>query len=345
MTRRSDHSSIDPASTYNLKLPTEGRLNSFILSLITLLVATAISIGLYYLVRWQVWLSWPVIALILIWTLGALGVVVSDWKRYIAQSDMGTSTIRGASQGLVEIKGRVKAIPGHTLISPSAQIPCVHYQTSVSCCSMKQIVVEAAFFQEQVGRALLIEDDTGEAFAPRFANTLNNQLLQTFKTVNELPAHLKEHLRSNAPQHQADIPPGPYNLNESVLPVGARVQANANLVTLKASDSYIRAWRSLDSDLDLRISADQQAQIDRDWRSYADRFISQSEQDGEPIARLNALMPLAGDTSFTLKYCPAGNPLFAMSNSWILVMLSIAPILLALVLVGWLSPQDLWPWQ
>lgn len=345
MTERSLDSSLDPVEKYKLALSADDPFAVVGSALAALFGSSAISAGLYYMVLWLPWLSWPVIGLIGLWVLGVLGIIFSECRLYVTKSDTGTSTIRGASQGAVEIKGRVKAIAGQGLISPAMQIPCVHYKTAVASCGLKQVVVQAAFFEQTAARALLIDDGTDEAFVPRFANTLGEQLLQAFKTVDTLPAHLKDQVLSSSSQHHVDMPEGSYNLYESVLPVGLMVQANANLVTLKASDSYIRAWRNIDSNLDILLSATEQEQIEKDWRSYTDTAISKSREDGNPVPRLNALIPLQGAASFTLQYRPASRSLFATSLSWVLVLLSIAPVILAMVLLGWLAPQDLWAWR
>lgn len=345
MTKKSLDSAIDPVEKYKLALSADDPFAALGSALVALLGSAALSIGLYYMVLWLPWLSWPVVGLIGLWVLGVLGIIGSECRLYVAKSDKGTSTIRGASQGAVEIKGQVKAITGHGLVSPAMQIPCVHYKTAVAPCGLKQVVVQAAFFEQSADRALLIDDGTGETFVPRFANTLGNQLLQTIKTVDDLPPHLKDLLVSSSSQRQTHIPKGPYNLYESVLPVGLMVQANANLVTLKASDSYIRAWKNIDSNLDILLSANEQEQIEQDWRLYTDTIISKSREEGAPVPRLNALIPLSGAASFTLQYRSASNGFFATSQSWVLVLVTIAPVLLAMILLGWLAPRELWLWQ
>lgn len=332
----------DPAVTYGLQLPGEGLANTLVSSLLLISVTTALAVSLYYSVQVLSWLLWPVIVLAILWLLGVLQSVISGWKNHVKQLDTATSTIRGASQGSIEIIGRVKAIEGQALLSPMYQIPCVHYQVSVGRAEIKGIFINNAFFQERASRALLINDGTGEVFTPSFANTFNDQLLRRIEGA-KLPPHLREHIRSVPEFQSISLPRGMCNLSESLMPVGVMVQANAILLTLKASDSYIRAWARLGNDLEIMLSASQRDQIESEWRTYADTCVAHANANNKPAPLLNVLVPANGRTSFTLTYRPRTRKRFWMSTEGFQLVMSIAPVILILVLFGWISPEDLWP--
>ncbi len=332
----------DPAVAYGLSLPGQGVRDSAALGLVVLLVTSAVAVSAYYLVQALPWLFWPVVILAALWLFAALLLIIDGWRNYLARTDTATSTIRGASQGAIEIVGRVKAIEGQTLVSPINQIPCVHYRASVSCPSINKIVVNNAFFQEQAGRALLIDDGTGEAFAPSFANTFNDQLLNRFE-ASKLPRHLHDRIRSNPDYQGITLPRGSCNLDESLMPVGITAQVNAILVTIKASDSYIGAWTRLGNDLEILLSPSQRDRIDTEWRAYADTFLAQADAKNKPAPLLNALVPFTGTTSFTLTYRPKTKTRFVMGNLGFQLIMSIAPTVLILMLFGWISHKDLWP--
>lgn len=333
--------SEDPVKTYRLGLPVQGKTDVFSGVLMTLLMTTAASVGLYFLVRWLPWLFWPVIALSVFWIHGSLGVI-GELRRYFSRSDTATSTIRGAAQGDVEIIGKVKAIPDYELTSPAIQVPCVRYKTKISRPTSGS--VKPVFFEEDVTRAFLIDDGSGEVFAPRLANSFNGLLLQTFKTIRRLPEKLQDRLLS-LPEYQGlDLSRGPYEVDESIMPVGVNVQANAIFVTLKASDSYIRAWKRLENNRDLQLSESEVERVESDWRAYADTFLSPTHGSGDPAPLVNALFPARGDNTFTLQYRPNKKNYVALDTIAIQLVMSFAPIILILILFGWLSPQDLWPW-
>lgn len=332
----------NPVKTYQLGLPVQGKTDVLSGALFSLLITTVASVGLYYLVRWLPWLFWPVIALSIFWIHGSLGVI-GELRRYFSRSDTATSTIRGAAQGDVEILGKVKAIPGHELTSPAIQVPCVRYKTRVSRSANGS--VKPFFFKEDATRAFLIDDGTGEVFAPRLANSFNGLLLQTFKTIRRLPEKLQDRLLSSSEYQGLDLPRGPYEVDESVMPVGINVQANATFVTINASDSYIRAWKGLNNNRDLQLSESEIERIESDWRAYADTFLSPTNGSSDPAPLVNALLPARGDNTFTLQYRPHKKNYVALDTITIQLVMSIAPIILVLILFGWLSPQDLWPWR
>lgn len=334
--------SEDPIKTYHLQLPDQGKKDALAGLLLALAVTITLCIGFYYLVRWLPWLFWPLIVLNGLWISGCWFASAAALRRHIAGSDTATSTIRSAAQGATELKGRVKAIPGHELNSPVHQMPCVRYQTEISRSASS--VLEPFLFREHGSRALLIDDGTGEVFAPRFANTFSGLLLQSIKTIRHLPDRLQDQIRSSPEDQGVDIPRGPYDVRESVMPVGVRVQVNAIFVTLKASDSYIGAWERLGNDLEVLLSARQRKQIESDWRAYADTFLEKTDDSSNQAPLLNALMPFKGDTSFTLQYLKQKRNTLALEEALTLLVMSIASVILVLILFGWLSPQDLWPW-
>ncbi|RMG52098.1 MAG: hypothetical protein D6717_12290, partial [Gammaproteobacteria bacterium] len=60
-----------------------------------------------------------VTGLVLLWT---------GWRRLRLVEDVPTSKIRSAAQGVVELQGTARALPGPELVAPGTQIPCLWYR-------------------------------------------------------------------------------------------------------------------------------------------------------------------------------------------------------------------------
>jgi len=338
-----DSASDKVVTVSDLTLVVQGSGDLITVGIMAFVLSCGVSVGLYFLVQWLTWLFWPVIVLLGLFILGNIGVMVDHFRWRVVNADTGTSTIRGATQGDVEIKGQIKAIKGQELTSLVYELPCVRYKTSISQLGTGSIV-GASFFSEQYCRALLLDDGTGEVFVPQFANSFDGQMLMKSVTLEKLTEQVKQHILANIDISNFKIPTGPFSITEYMMPVGATAQMNARFATIKASDSYTETWRRLANEPELPLPPDTLEQMESDWRSYADTFIQGSGNDSQPAPLLNVLIPSETDLSFTLKYCGEHSRSMTLEIVSISMLLSIPLLALAAILLGWLSPQQLWPW-
>ena len=103
---------------------------------------------------------WAVAALLVI---GGFGLWFSSLKRIRRLRDTPTARIRSAAQGVVELVGRVRPLPGEHLVSPMSGVPAVWWDCTVARRGENASGRRrwSAVAQRRSDAAFLLEDGTG----------------------------------------------------------------------------------------------------------------------------------------------------------------------------------------
>lgn len=259
------------------------------------------------------WLYWPVLALLA--GVGGFGlmVLVSLLRDAARRQDTPTSTIRGAAQGTVEVRGRVHFIPGRELASHLLDIACVAYTAKLE--GLRSGETDDTLVDMKGACSFLLRDGTGEVFVPA-----------TFNHTG-LAARIVDDRITPPPQarcgdtHKYDS----LRVTEWVVPVDIDAQANGYFLTLRADEDFAAAHA-------VRRRSDRLITAAQDWRVYADAAMAAAPANAPP-PRLNVLLPIDGGTPVSLS-----DPADDQSGAWDAVILTLVvsamPILALLDSLG-----------
>ena len=217
--------------------------------------------------RWT-WLHWPAISLLGAAAAFGVYVIFTMLRDAARRQDTPTSTIRGAAQGTVELRGQVHPLPGRELISHLLDIACVAYASKLE--GLKAGEMDDTLVDVAGARSFLLRDATGEVFVPA-----------TFRHTGVAARIVDD--RSRPPPRARCGDTSKYDslrVTEWVVPVHIDAQANGSFLTLRADDDFEAAHVKQSKYGDL-ISAVQ------DWRAYADAALA-ATPPGMPPPRLNA---------------------------------------------------------
>lgn len=215
-------------------------------------------------------LHWPLVALLAITVAFALWVITSILRDAARRQDTATSSIRGAAQGEVELRGRAHHIPGCELVSELMQTPCIAYNGELI--GRNKDSVDRTLFKAKGRRSFILRDGTGEVFVPG-------------SFFEFMASNRSSDLRTAPPLHMAGQYSGfeTYLVNESAIPLDKDIQINGVFATLDADATFLPV---LNARSDLR-STDA---IEEEWRVYADAAIAAAGPNAPP-PRLNVILP------------------------------------------------------
>ena len=291
----------------------------------------AIAFGLYGLTLWYAWLYWPVAVVLSLMLLAILVLVRFTRAENINRQDTAQTTIRGASQGSVELVGRIKGIESLTLFSETFDVPCVYQSGIASSRRDGDVFVQ---FTDQC--ACLIDDGTGEVFVPDFASAGIEGMFHGKKTISALNEQYRA--RQTGKGRFVDHP---YSVMENLVPVGLPVRANGAFLTISARDSYLASQaRHLGQPVP---SAQALAcePVEQQWRQYADAARARAPKQVGDL-RLNVLaLPAQARTIRVTGLDAHGRDVTFLSGLG--KYLWSVPVALALAfLFQWLSPIEVW---
>lgn len=239
---------------------------------------------------------------VLRWPAGALAVgvvvlcvvpVVTRLRVEIKRADTATQTIRAASQGRIELVGRVAAI-GEPVGSPLFDVPAVSWWSSLDAFVDVRAARAAAdgapdlkgvIFTETRERSFLVSDGDRAVFVPfdvRHRFDVSEQLADL-----EAPFEL---LRRDILDRIAGRPVHARKREETVVPIGMRVQTNGVLRTFLSSDPYLPEYARRTG-----AKAPTEAELERhpveaDWREFCRG--EERRRGGGPVP-VDALLPLS----------------------------------------------------
>lgn len=299
----------------------------------TVIVAfiAAIAFGLYGLTLWYAWLYWPVAVVLSLMLLTILVMLRFMRADNINRQDTAQTTIRGASQGSVELVGRIKGIESLTLFSETFQVPCVYQSGIASSRRDGDVFVQ---FTDQC--ACLIDDDTGEVFVPDFAIAGIEGMVHGKKTI----AALNDQYRARQ-TGKGRFVDHPYSVMESLVPVGLPVRANGVFMTIAAKDSYLASQARYIGQPVPSAQALAREPVEQQWRQYADAARARAPNQAGDL-RLNVLaLPAQARTILVTGLDADGRAVRLLSGRgkylwWVPVALALA------FLFQWLSPIEVW---
>lgn len=244
------------------------------------------------------WLYWPVMALLA--GAGGFGlyVIYTLLRNAARRQDTPTSTIRGAAQGAVEVRGRVHFLPGRELTSHLLDIACIAYTSKLE--GRRSGETDDTLVDVKGACSFLLRDGTGEVFVPA-----------TFHHT-DLAANIVDD-RSTPPPQARCGDTGKYDylrVSEWVVPVDVEAQANGMFMTLRADEDFEAAHAA-------RRAGDRLAAAAQDWRAYADAAIAAAPANALP-PRLNVLLPIDSVTPLWIS-----DPANDQSGDWDAVFLTL----------------------
>lgn len=244
------------------------------------------------------WLYWPAMALLA--GAGGFGlVVIANLLREAARrQDTPTSTIRGAAQGAVEVRGHVHFIPGRELSSHLLEIPCIAYTSKLE--GKRAGETDDTLVDVKGACSFVLRDGTGEVFVPA-----------TFCHAG-LAANVIDYRCTPPPQARCGDTSkyDTLRVNEWVVPTDIPVQANGWFLTLRADEDFEAAHLA-------RRKSNRLAAAALDWRAYADAVIAAAPANA-PLPRLNVLLPIDGSTPVWIS-----DPADDQSGHWDAVFLTL----------------------
>lgn len=256
---------------YDVQRPSQGVLiNTFAVVFVT--SAVALLAWLLTLVPGLLpWLHWPVIVTLAGAVMFALVAAVFTLRGGARNQDTPTSTIRGAAQGYIELRGRIHAIPGRELVSTLMNVACITYSGKVL--GLKADQSDDTLLKVSGRWSFLLRDGTGEVFVPACFFDEGLSLTAT-ETMGKPPPSLG---RLTTSQYDR------FKLCETLVPIDIDVQVNGVFATLGADESYVglvtkRSVGTIDP------------AIDTDWRAYADAALT-ANPTHKPPPRLNVMLP------------------------------------------------------
>lgn len=305
---------------HDVRRPSSGVLiNTFAVVFVTALVAFLAWL-LTLVPALLPWLHWPVIVTLAGTVIFALWVAVFTLRSGARSQDTPTSTIRGAAQGEVELRGRVHAIPGRELVSTLMNVACITYSGKVL--GLKADETDDTL-QKVSGRcSFLLRDGTGEVFVPACFFDEGLSLTAT-EMMGKPPPSLG---RLTTSQYDG------FKLCETLVPIDIDVQVNGVFATLGADESYVdlvtqRSVGTIDPT------------IDTDWRAYADAALAANPAHMPP-PRLNVVLPDA-DRLGVVVSDSANDQSSQAGTAATLVLLAILPALAMLSMLGLVEVGEL----
>lgn len=280
-------------------------INAFAVLVFGAMAAFASWLAVVIAARWT-WLHWPAMALLA--GAGGFGgfVVVTMLRDAARRQDTPTSTIRGAAQGAVEVRGRVHVIPGRELTSHLLDIACVAYTSKLE--GLRSGEMDDTLVDVSGARSFLLRDGTGEVFVPA---TFGHTGL-TARVVDD---------RSRPPPQARCGDTGKYDglrVTEWVVPIDIDAQANGTFLTLRADEDFEAAHAARRDGGELITAA-------QDWRAYADSAIAAAPAN-TPTPRLNVLLPIDGSTPVWLSD-PANDHSGDWDAAFLALVVSAMPLL------------------
>jgi len=239
---------------------------------------------------------------VLRWATGvlAIGVVVmcvvplvTRLRVEIKRADTATQTIRAASQGRIELVGRVAAI-GEPAGSPLFDVPAVSWWSSLDCFVDVPAVraapdgrqdLSGVTFTETRERSFLLSDGDRAVFVPfdlRHRFDASEQLADI-----EAPFEL---LRRDILDRIAGRPVHARTREETVVPIGMAVQANGVLRTFLSSDPYMPEYARRTGAKPPTEAELGRHPIEADWREFC--RAEEARRGGDPVP-VDALLPLS----------------------------------------------------
>lgn len=268
------------------------------------------------LIAWLSWLFWPVVILLGSSIFMIVWLVYLEIKIQLKRMDTATQSIRSASQGRIELVGRVQALD-KPLVSPLFAIPCIEYRATL---------VTAPAANGQAEDKKLPTDETVKAsndakespFRWRDTKSQNAFLLcdeghQVFVPLmhKDSGRYFDVDLQGKPPQEQFRDDVKKFleqnkrevvYCRERLVPVGRLIQANAVFKTLNSNDDYVRQYQRQAKLSTSEHELESLKFITDVWRRHAD---SQESTAGGPT-RLDVLLPLSAMKGIPLTARPYG---------------------------------------
>ncbi len=310
------------------------------------------------------WLFWPAVGTLgimaMLFAMALVAVITLQWKRW----DTATQSVRGASQGRIELVGRCQA-PGEPLISPLFGIPCVDYRSRMVCMPNAAQAEEAGVVPEEVvpketsgggeagttaeyggtaksGQlvwreqksldALLLDDEGYRVFVPIVRRDDLTEIAVKLRATPPL-----EQLRSDVRQFLSEKRATLVSCHEVVVPVDRLIQANAVFKTLNSDDDYVSAHQRRLGHSDDEFTRARLKPVEDAWKRYASE--QEAAAGGERI-RLDTLLPLSSLKGIALTAKPYD--LFKFTSD--VVVLSICFVALIYFLLSWFDLVPLLPY-
>lgn len=279
-------------------------LNAFAVLFFGAMAAFASWLVVIFSNKWA-WLHWPAMALLA--GAGGFGLYVlyTTLREAARRQDTPTSTIRGAAQGAVEVRGHVHFIPGRELASHLLDIACVAYSSKLE--GLRTSEMDDTLVDVSGARSFLLRDGTGEVFVPAtFGHT--GLAAKAVDNRREPPAHIR---CGDTSKYDC------LRVTEWVVPTDIDAQANGYFLTLRAYEDFKAAHAA-------RRDGGHLSTAEQDWRAYADAAMAAAGPNAPP-PRLNVLLPIDGGTPVWVTD-PADDQSGAWDAAILLVVVSAMPI-------------------
>lgn len=228
---------------------------------------------------------WVVAALLI---LGGFALWFSSLRRIRRLRDTPTARIRSAAQGVVELVGRVRPLPGEHLVSPMSGQPAVWWDCTVARRDENTSGRRrwSAFAQRRSDAAFLLDDGTGACVVQPEGAEVTAQV-RIWYGPTPWP-------RSGPPgQRWAWLGDAPYRYTEKLLPTGQAVYVLGEFRTRRDSDDdhpraaladLLAQWKQDPARLRERFDRNGDGQIDRDeWETA--RTAARAEVDAQRAER------------------------------------------------------------
>lgn len=310
-------------------------LTTLLTAVVILVFVFSLSAIVYHFASELEWLYWPgVVVLVGAVLLSIAGAFVMKSDR-AKLADTARTTIRGASQGVAQVAGRIKPIAGCELRSDTFDVPCVMLNGS-----LKSNQKYGYFSELKQRHGCVVYDEHAEVFVPGQALVTPFGALFGTKTIDQadqIPAMYRQ-----ANPHEPRK--GPWRISETLLPVGVGVEVLGGFLTIKATDSYLTKQAQYRGEPAPTAQVLEESPDERDWRLYADALIAQDSATS-PTPAVNVMVQPRGTNQLQVVVLDGHGRMLEdrLGPLWLWLMAA-PPALFAAYLLEYTTPAQTMAW-